>query len=237
MSATEEVRSWKPHRAGCHRACRGLACLVVAGLLLAGRQQPCAAAERAWEPGRATTDTLRGEVSGPDTKLTDDDGVYGRFDGDLTLSFGLGAELGNGRRGAAIGRALYYHSAALVAEYADALSSDAELRRVLFLGAEVRPLFLPRWSMNLERNGALLDLTLDSLSLGAGAYLAETPDASFGQKVGFEGTLGFGVPLFARANGPWLEARGIWRPSLAVAETTLLVVLSVYASLVTPVVD
>lgn len=226
-------------RRGCaqrHCARRTLACFVLAGALLAARQHPCAAAERTWEPGRATSDTLRGEVTPPDAKLTGD-GVYGRFDGDLTLSFGLGAELGNGSRGAAIGRALYYHSAALVAEYADAFSRDAELRRVLFLGAEVRPLFLPRWSMNLERNGALLDLTLDSLSLGAGAYLAGTPEASFGRKVGFEGSVGFGVPLFATANGPWLEARGIWRPSLDVAETTLLVVLSVYASVVTPVVD
>ena len=49
----------------------------------------------------------------------------------------------------------------------------------------------------------MLDLTLDSISLNAGAYFAQPLDQSFGDERG----LGVGVPLCAEARGAWLDAR------------------------------
>jgi hypothetical protein len=177
---------------------------------------------------------VRGEVV-PRDKFSDHDGVYGRFDGDLTLTLGLGAELEDGARGALIGRALYYHTAGLVLGYADSLGGDLPVRRVGFLGAELRPLFLPRWRYDLEFGSPLLDLSLDSLALGAGVFVARRaePEETL---TGIELSLGLGVPLFARAEGLWLEARGFFRPALEEGGG-LLLALSLYESVVTPLIQ
>jgi hypothetical protein len=73
---------------------------------------------------------------------------------------------------------------------------------------DLRPLFIPRWSTNRQIGRPLVDLTLDSISLGLGAFFGEPENQSFGDERGFELSLGFGVPLFARADGLWLELRG-----------------------------
>jgi hypothetical protein len=165
--------------------------------------------------------------------LPGSDGVYGRFDGSLTLAVSAGAELEAGEpRGALKISAHYLWTAGVYARYSDAFGSAEERpSRVASLGVDVRPLFLPRFGLDYEQGPALLDLTLDSLSLNAGAYLAKPRERDFGDERGFEIGVGFGVPLLAAAKGPWLEARaerrfadrGVssWLFSLSVAFQTL----------------
>ncbi|MFZ5889718.1 MAG: hypothetical protein ACOY0T_01505 [Myxococcota bacterium] len=186
-----------------------------------------------WEPGEEVAATVKGEAR-PSDRLRSGDGVYGRFDGDLWLSLAAGVEWSHGVRPALTGRALYYQSAGLVLGYADAFDKDAFVRRDGFVGVELRPLFLPRWALDAQFQNAFLDLTLDSLSFGAGAYLAQTREQS--SKAGVELFLGLGLPLLARAGGPWLDVRGFLRPGLDEATRGVSFSLSWYAPVLTPVV-
>ncbi len=176
--------------------------------------------------GRQTTSDVRGQVDGNATSPTGD-GVYGRFDGDLDLGVGAGAAYltGPGRFGFS-GRlsAHYFAVAGVYVDYWDALDGGASTRRALGFGVDVRPLFIPRWSTNRQIGRPFVDLTLDSISLGLGAFFAQPNDESFGDERGFEASLGFGVPLLARADGPWLELRGAleWPNSSDVREKALL---------------
>jgi hypothetical protein len=122
----------------------------------------------------------------------------------------------------------------LTLSYADSLGAALPVRRVGFVGAELRPLFLPRWALDMELGSPLLDLTLDSLSLGAGLFIARRVEPAE-TRTGLELSLGLGVPLFARAEGLWLEARGFVRPALDEG-AGVLVALSLYESVVTPLV-
>jgi len=157
----------------------------------------------------------RAEGDGPSTPppihapLPGWDGVYGRFDGSLALSASAGAELESGEpRGALRLSALYLWTAGVYGRYSDAFGgADERPLRVASLGVDARPLFLPRFARDWEHGPAILDLALDSFSLNAGAYFAEPGGGSFGDERGFEAGLGFGVPLFGEAAGPWLEAR------------------------------
>jgi hypothetical protein len=137
------------------------------------------------------------------------DGVYGRLDGSLTLGASLGGELeASDPRGVLKLSAHYLWTAGVYARYSDALGGSSERpARVASLGVDLRPLFLPRFALDNEQGPAILDLTLDSLSLSAGAYFAEPLGKSFGDERGFEAGLGFGVPLCGEARGAWLEAR------------------------------
>lgn len=141
--------------------------------------------------------------------LPGSDGVYGRFDGSLALGASAGAELEAGEpRGALKLSAHYLWTAGVYGRYSDAFGGAEERpTRVASLGIDARPLFLPRFALDLEHGPALLDLALDSFSLNAGAYFAEPRGGAFGDERGFEAGLGFGVPLLAKAAGPWLEAR------------------------------
>ena len=141
--------------------------------------------------------------------LPGSDGVYGRFDGSLTLAASWGGELETSDpRGALKLTAHYLWTAGVYARYSDAFGGSSERpTRVASLGIDIRPLFLPRFALDTERGPAILDLTLDSLSLSAGAYFAEPLGQSFGDERGFEAGLGFGVPLCGAAQGAWLEAR------------------------------
>lgn len=137
------------------------------------------------------------------------DGVYGRFDGSLTLGASAGAELDAGEpRGALKISAHYLWTAGVYGRYSDSFGSASERPlRAVSLGIDARPLFLPRFARDMEHGPALLDLTLDSFSLNAGAYFAQPTGRGFGEDRGFEAGLGFGVPLSGEAAGPWLEAR------------------------------
>jgi hypothetical protein len=96
---------------------------------------------------------------------------------------------------------------------------------VLLAGVEIRPLFLPRFALDLEGRGPFVDLTLDSLSLGAGMCFASE---GANDNAAFELSLGFGVPLLAKARGPWLEARAALRPALEASTGQLFLLLSWY---------
>jgi hypothetical protein len=75
----------------------------------------------------------------------------------------------------------------------------------------VRPAFIPRWSNNLEVGSSLVDLVIDSISLGVGGYFREPRGRSLGDRRGFEMSLGVGVPFTGKVEGPWFGARGLLR--------------------------
>ncbi len=151
--------------------------------------------------------------------LPGSDGVYGRLDGSVAVAGSLGAELEDGEpRGALRLSAHYVWMAGAYARYSDAFGhAQQRPARVASVGVDVRPLFLPRFALDWEHGPALLDLTLDSLSLSAGAFWAKPASTTarsamaqgddFGDERGFEAGLGLGIPLLARAAGPWLDFR------------------------------
>lgn len=206
---------------------------------------PTSHAEAAdWDPGRRTTSRVAGEVS-EDPKASRGDGVYGRFDGDFDLGVGLGAELGDDAARGAVRLSLHYFSTIGVTfGHAETLGAeDPRLERISSAGLDLKPAFLPRWSNDLERGPAFVDLTLDSLSVGVAAFFAEPAGASFGETHGLELTVGLGLPLLGRASGPWLEARGLFRwpdPAAIPAEgsdASLLLLLSWHSLFVSPLAD
>lgn len=187
-----------------------------------------------WEPGEATAATVRGEVAG--ARRGSGDGVYGRFEGDLDVGFGLGVTtVSEQALGAMRASLTYYATLGLYAGYADALGRDHDVRRAVEFGVELRPLFLLRWSRDAEQGPATLDLCIDSLSLGAGAFVAQPAGGDFGATRGIELPVGLGLPLAGKAQGPWLEARYVWRWSnpgegdAASTEHAVLAVLSWHA--------
>lgn len=137
------------------------------------------------------------------------DGVYGRFDGNIDLGLAAGVELEAGEPRAALRASGHYlSSAGAYLRYEEGFgTNDVRPLRALAFGIDVRPLFLPRFALDLQQGPALLDLTLDSLSLSAGAYVAEPVLGAFAEERGFDLGLGFGVPLCGEARGLWLEAR------------------------------
>jgi hypothetical protein len=152
---------------------------------------------------------LADEHPPPHAPLPGSDGVYGRMDGILALAGDVGVELEDGEtRGALRVSAHYLWIAGVYGRYSDAFGG-AEQRpaRVASFGVDLRPLFLPRFSQDWEQGPATLDLALDSLSLSGGAWFGGPVAGSFGDQRGFELGLGFGVPLFAQAQGPWLDVR------------------------------
>lgn len=137
------------------------------------------------------------------------DGVYGRLDGNLDVGLAGGVELEAGEPRALLRVSGHYLSTAgAYVRYEDGFgSNDRRPLRAAGLGIDLKPLFLPRFALDLEQGPALLDLALDSLSLSAGAYAAQPGSGAFGDERGFDLGLGFGLPLCAEARGLWLEAR------------------------------
>jgi hypothetical protein len=150
-----------------------------------------------------------GDVARLHAPLPGSDGVYGRLDGSLGMALGAGAELEADEPRVAVRLAGHYlWTAGAYLRYSDAFGIEGERPlRALSFGVDVRPLFLPRFALDAEQGPALLDLTLDSLSLTSGAYFAEPRGGPFGGERGFELGIGLGVPLVAEARGPWLEVR------------------------------
>ncbi|HEX3775314.1 MAG TPA: hypothetical protein VHV51_12670, partial [Polyangiaceae bacterium] len=155
------------------------------------------------------------------------DGVYDRFDGDLDLGLGLGAELGSAGTVAPVARgSLHFFELAGLYSAGRFKVRDGSAPSLFDLGVDVRPLFVPRWAKGYENGPAWFDLALDSLSLSLGAFWAGKSPRRDSER-GFEASLGFGLPLFARAAGPWLEARGALRyPDSATHEEAVILVLS-----------
>ncbi len=150
---------------------------------------------------------------------TQSDGVYGRFDGDLDFGLGVGARIDAAHAQFAMRATVHYFSmAGIYASYADGFEADQGPRHLTSVGLDLRPAFVPRWSLGLEVGPQWLDLMVDSISLSLGAYWAGPAEATapvpagaprkFGDLRGLETGLGMGVPLLGEAAGPWFDARG-----------------------------
>jgi hypothetical protein len=176
----------------------------------------------------------------PDANHLAADGAYGRFDGDLDLGLGVGGTLAfsEGDLGAALrGTARWYHTAGLYALYGETLTREPDVARRLAFGLDLTPLFLIRWSQALETGPAVLDLALDSLSLGLGASFTAPHDRGFASHKAFEGSLGFGMPLAGTAPGPWLEFRAaLPLPRALPGEATAALFFSWHFAVTTPLV-
>ena len=160
------------------------------------------------------------------------DGVYGRFDGDVDWGVGVGARIDRTTPRLAVQSTLHYFSmAGVYAGYADSFSEDQPVsqgeaeqeggpeqhtraerdagveRHLVLVGIDLRPAFVPRWALGMEVGPTWVDLTIDSISLGIGAYWSEV-DGDFANGRGLETGLGFGFPLVGKAAGPWLDLRG-----------------------------
>jgi hypothetical protein len=175
-----------------------------------------------------------------------DDGVYGRFDGDVMLSIAAGG--GAWVAGPAVEPTLV---AELRLRYLDAvgpfvggqlITGTAPTGRI-HAGLELRPLFPALFLLNLWTGVEVLDLTLQSLGVELGVAVA--PLGGTGDRVGVAFAVGLGleipvVPPSVLAHGIFvrLAARHVRAgpndhagPGGGVADWTLVALLSVPAAL------
>jgi hypothetical protein len=148
---------------------------------------------------------------------TDDDGAYGRYDGDLDLRIGAGAAImQEGPALSAFASALLLSSAGVYVHYADAFDDARRVPRSISTGLVIEPMFLARTAFNLQIGSGRLDLAIDSFAIGLGAYwtIPRLPTNPMNEP-GLEFSLGFGLPFFASASGPVLGVRGALRASPA----------------------
>jgi hypothetical protein len=139
------------------------------------------------------------------------DGVYGRFRGDTDVSLKLGGMVRDAGLAGSVGASMHYYCLlGITGDYSESLVADSQHARSAAVGMEVRPLFLPRWALGLERGPAWLDLALDSAAFGFGAYFTDAEAKSRGSR-GVWLSLGLGAPLLGTASGPWLELRALRR--------------------------
>jgi hypothetical protein len=150
-------------------------------------------------------------LTGAPAARAEGDGVYGRFDGDLDGSLVAGAQVAAGGPSVVVGaRALFLGTVGAYAALAEATGDSSPAPRTVSVGASFRPLFIPRWGLDLEHGPAWLDLTLDATTFDLGVLWA-SPRRSLSERPGFEAALGAEFPLLARAAGPWLGVRGALR--------------------------
>jgi len=151
-------------------------------------------------------------VSTP-ARADETDGAYGRLDGDLLFvgAIGTGIEAGGPQLETSVSLA-YLATAGPYLRYSDALGQEeARSARSLALGVELRPLFLGRWALNLERGPAYLDLFLDSLTLRVGAVWADDAPRGWAVRPGLELGVGLEFPLLPSGSGPYLGVEGVAR--------------------------
>lgn len=151
---------------------------------------------------------LGSQVQPLDTRA---DGDYGRMASDWTMSVTGQLELAPGGPAGSVRAAAHYCWMAGVYAGASAPSGFPNSGGTYGLGVDLRPAFLPRWSLDLEHGPSYLDLWLDSFSLGLGAYWQTPEHDAFARERGFEASLGFGFPLQGHAHGLWFDARGLVR--------------------------
>lgn len=155
----------------------------------------------------AEAQSLASHVSPQDTRS---DGDYGRMADSWTLALAADAELGPG--GPRPNLRFSAHHAWMTGGYmsfAAPPSFDGSAWLVA-AGIDLRPLFVPRWSQDMERGPDWFDLWLDSISLGLGAYWQRSPE-TVPHALGFESSLGCAFPLSARAHGLWFDTRAVVR--------------------------
>lgn len=158
-----------------------------------------------------TRPTGAAETVLPELRGASPDATFGRIDGDLAVQIGLGATFGPAAPRATVDlRLRYMQSAGLFATYEDgpAFGGDADPRRALAFGVELRPLFLGRWLQGWEFGKPYPDLLVDSFALELGAVFAQPVDRGFGARPGLQAGLGLALPLFPRASGLFLALHG-----------------------------
>jgi hypothetical protein len=147
------------------------------------------------------------------------DGVYGRFDGDLlvTGAAGVAMEIG-GPQLELLASATYLSTSGLYVRLCDALGQErSRVARSFASGLEIRPLFLGRYGLDLERGPAWLDLFVDSFAIQLGPYWAERNAWFVGSGPGFSSTpgleLGLGVelPIVGDSTGLHLGLHSVFR--------------------------
>lgn len=156
-------------------------------------------------------------VATSDARAADVDGSYGRVEGDLLFVGDVGAAVALGGVGLETHVSLLYLSTAGgYFRYVEAFGNeDAPYARLLAVGFDLRPLFLGRYALDLERGPAHLDLFVDSLSLVIGPTWTASPiTAEFEAAPGIELGVGIEVPLLPSASGPYLGVLGLarWGP-------------------------
>jgi len=147
----------------------------------------------------------------------DDDGAYGRYDGDLDLRLGAGAGfMKEGPALSAFASAMILSSAGLYVQYLDGFDSSRQVPRSIAAGFVIEPMFLARTAFNLQIGSGRLDLAIDSFAIGLGAYwtIPRLPSNPLNEP-GLEFSLGFGLPFLPRASGPVLGFRAALRASPA----------------------
>ncbi len=184
----------------------------------------------------AWSTTALAQVDGVRPLSSQGDGVYGRFDGDVDFGVGLGLRAGPDAVGPSARISLHYlQSLGLVGQFTWPSTGQKE-RWEAALGLDIRPLFLPRWALDLEQGPAFADLLLDSLSVSVGpvfTYYDHSPRTGFGLD------LGAALPLNGHAHGFWLHLRGgpQWLPHESHVRVSFLAALAWHAPWVSPAVS
>jgi hypothetical protein len=144
------------------------------------------------------------------------DGAYGRLQGDLGLQMDVGGAMAGRNPAATVAiAARYLQTAGLYATYLDDFQQgSSSASRSGSLGVELRPLFLIRFTSDVESGPAVTDLLIDSLSLRLGAVVGKAHGYDW-LAPGLETGLGWGLPLSGSCCGPWLDASVMLRISHA----------------------
>ncbi|MCC6523535.1 MAG: hypothetical protein IT373_12835 [Polyangiaceae bacterium] len=147
-------------------------------------------------------------------RADDDDGLYGRFDGDLMLSAEVGPTESFPGEALSVRLGLHYLvTAGVFAAYDESFGLSAQpVWRAFAGGVELRPLFLARFATDFEHGPALLDLFADSFALALGGYVAELPPGSCEPPVrcldtGLVAAASIELPLLPQIDGPFLAVR------------------------------
>lgn len=156
-------------------------------------------------------------------RADDTDGAYGRLDGDMLFIGSVGPALEAG--GVVLEThvdLLYLQSVGPYVRYTEGFGQEElRIQRSVGAGLELRPLFLARYALDLEKGPAHLDLFADSFALIAGVFWADPGEPGprrpppgedgFDLEPGLELGLGLEVPLLPNGNGPFVGVQALAR--------------------------
>lgn len=188
--------------------CSGYLALATAGVLL-GSTSPARADALLAPLAPWAFDALDRNRDAPASEHPNyqSDGVYGRFDGEISVVPSIGVERAEAGGFTQLGLSAFYLSTVgVTVRTAEGSLSPWKPRadfNVSTLSLALRPLFLLRWSQDWEAGPSFLDLTIDSLTLSLGGYWSSQRENDT-QRRGLESELSFGFPILAKAHGPWL---------------------------------
>jgi hypothetical protein len=154
-----------------------------------------------------------GDARADDVELTTSDGSYGRVEGDLLFVGELAAGLGlGGFQLETHVSLLYLSTAGGYVRYVEAFdNASAPYARGFAVGLELRPLFLGRYALDLEKGPPHADLLLDSLTLVLGATWLAPQAGPLEPEPGIELGLGLELPFLPRASGPHVGVTALAR--------------------------